>query len=36
MPSTWSWTDKDGKRISLDNPALLANRKAKALSSVLK
>ncbi len=33
---TWSWTDKDGKRISLDNPALLANRKAKALSSVLK
>ena len=33
---TWTWTDKDGKRISMDNPVLLANRKAKALSGVLK
>ncbi|MBV8268706.1 MAG: BREX system serine/threonine kinase PglW, partial [Planctomycetaceae bacterium] len=33
---TWTWTDKEGKRLSIDNPVLLANRKAKALSSVLK
>src|SRR3954464_3155545 len=33
---TWTWTDKDGKRASVDNPVLLANRKAKALSSLLK
>jgi serine/threonine protein kinase len=33
---TWTWTDKEGKRISLDNPVLLANRKAKVLSGVLK
>jgi serine/threonine protein kinase len=33
---TWTWTDKDGKRVSLDNPVLLANRKAKVLSAALK
>src|SRR3954454_12244273 len=33
---TWTWTDKEGKRASVDNPVLLANRKAKALSSLLK
>ncbi|MFO0954692.1 MAG: BREX system serine/threonine kinase PglW [Isosphaeraceae bacterium] len=33
---TWTWTDPKGKRVSLDNPVLLANRKAKALSSLLK
>ena len=29
---TWSRTTQDGKTISEDNPVLLANRKAKALS----
>lgn len=33
---TWTWTDKQGRRLSDDNPVLLANRKAKALSSLLK
>ena len=33
---TWLWTDKEGRRSSDDNPVLLANRKAKALSSLLK
>src|SRR3954447_23344910 len=33
---TWTWTDRQGKRTSVDNPVLLANRKAKALSSLLK
>jgi hypothetical protein len=33
---TWTWADREGRRISVDNPALLANRKAKALSSLLK
>src|SRR3954471_20174181 len=33
---TWTWTDREGKRASVDNPVLLANRKAKALSSLLK
>jgi hypothetical protein len=33
---TWTWIDREGKRASVDNPVLLANRKAKALSSLLK
>ena len=33
---TWTWTDREGRRASVDNPVLLANRKAKALSSLLK
>jgi serine/threonine protein kinase len=33
---TWTWTNKEGRRSSVDNPILLANRKAKALSSLLK
>ncbi len=33
---TWTWADREGRRISVDNPVLLANRKAKALSSLLK
>ena len=33
---TWTWTDREGKRASVDNPVMLANRKAKALSSLLK
>ncbi|HUG69267.1 MAG TPA: NERD domain-containing protein, partial [Pirellulaceae bacterium] len=33
---TWTRTTTDGKSISEDNPVLLANRKAKALSSLLK
>lgn len=33
---TWTWTDREGRRLSVDNPVLLANRKAKALSSLLK
>src|SRR5947199_160868 len=33
---TWTWTVREGKRASVDNPVLLANRKAKALSSLLK
>jgi serine/threonine protein kinase len=33
---TWTWTDREGRRHSVDNPVLLANRKAKALSSLLK
>ena len=33
---TWTWTDREGRRRSVDNPVLLANRKAKALSSLLK
>lgn len=33
---TWTRTTPDGRLISEDNPVLLANRKAKALSSLLK
>lgn len=33
---TWTWSDPEGRRHSLDNPLLLANRKAKALASILK
>src|SRR4051794_29792932 len=33
---TWTWTDREGRRLSVDNPALLANRKARALSALLK
>ena len=33
---TWTWVNKEGRRLSVDNPVLLANRKAKALSSLLK
>src|SRR3954470_17712070 len=33
---TWTWVDDKGRRTSVDNPVLLANRKAKALSSLLK
>src|SRR3954452_5462320 len=33
---TWTWTNKEGRRSSDDSPVLLANRKAKALSSLLK
>src|SRR5882724_6733375 len=31
---TWTWTHQ-GRRVSDDNPVLLANRKAKALASLL-
>src|SRR3954453_17553763 len=33
---TWTWTDREGRRLSIDNPVLLVNRKAKALSALLK
>src|SRR3954447_4551356 len=33
---SWPGTGKDGKRLTVDNPVLLANRKAKALASLLK
>jgi hypothetical protein len=33
---TWTWTSADGRRITLDSPLLLANRKAKALASLLR
>ena len=33
---TWTWSDDKGRRTSVDNPVLLTNRKAKALSSLLK
>jgi hypothetical protein len=33
---TWTWADREGRRISVDYPILLANRKAKMLSSLLK
>src|SRR3954470_15279189 len=33
---TWTWVDDKGRRTSVDKPVLLANRKAKALSSLLK
>ncbi|MBI4606267.1 MAG: NERD domain-containing protein [Planctomycetes bacterium] len=33
---TWTWTEAGGRRVTLDNPYLLANRKAKALASLLK
>lgn len=33
---TWTRTTPDGRVVSEDNPVLLANRKAKALSSLLK
>jgi hypothetical protein len=37
-PGGWSGpgTDRDGKRVIADNSVLLANRKAKALASLLK
>ena len=31
---TWTWTDREGRRLSVDSPVLLANRKAKALKHV--
>ncbi|QGG94363.1 BREX system serine/threonine kinase PglW [Actinomarinicola tropica] len=34
-PSTWRWQRPDGSVRSLDNPRILANRKAKALKSLL-
>jgi serine/threonine protein kinase len=33
--ATWTWTTPEGRRITDDNPRLLANRKAKALKSLL-
>src|SRR5262245_4954125 len=33
---TWTWTTTEGRRLTDDNPIYLANRKAKALSSILK
>src|SRR3954471_3221627 len=33
---TWTWTTREGRRSSDDSPVLLANRKARALSSLLK
>jgi len=33
---TWKWTSPDGRRVTLDNPLYLANRKAKALASLLR
>jgi hypothetical protein len=33
--STWTWTTLDGRRFTDDNPRSLANRKAKALKSLL-
>jgi hypothetical protein len=37
-PSGWFGprTERDGERVTADNPVLLANRKAKALASLLK
>src|SRR4051812_29844205 len=32
---TWTWTDREGRRLSIDNPVLLANRKAKVLKDLL-
>jgi serine/threonine protein kinase len=34
--ASWTWIDRDGRRSSDDNPILLANRKARALSSLLR
>lgn len=34
--STWTWTEPDGRKLTLDNPYHLANRKAKALASLLR
>jgi serine/threonine protein kinase len=33
--ATWTWTTAEGRRITDDNPRSLANRKAKALKSLL-
>jgi serine/threonine protein kinase len=33
--ATWTWTTPEGRRLTDDNPRLLANRKAKALKSLL-
>src|SRR4051812_5225182 len=33
---TWTWTTPEGRRLTDDNPVYLANKKAKALSSLLK
>lgn len=33
--ATWTWTNPEGRRITDDNPRSLANRKAKALKSLL-
>jgi serine/threonine protein kinase len=33
---TWTWTTPEGRRFTDDNPIYLANKKAKALSSLLK
>ena len=32
---TWTWTTPEGRRLTDDNPVDLANRKAKALSTIL-
>src|SRR5262249_28148203 len=34
--STWTWTTPEGRRLTDDNPIYLANKKAKALSTLLK
>jgi serine/threonine protein kinase len=33
--ATWTWITSEGRRLTDDNPRLLANRKAKALKSLL-
>ena len=33
---TWTWTDSDGRRVTTDNPRLLASRKARKLASLLR
>lgn len=33
---TWTWTDGEGRRHSVDNPYYLANKKAKALAGILR
>lgn len=32
---TWTWTNADGRKVSYDNPLILADRKAKRLKSLL-
>lgn len=34
-PAHWTWTTLEGKRRTVDNPRLLADRKAKKLKSLL-
>jgi Nuclease-related domain len=32
---TWTWSEPGGRRVTADSPYLLANRKARALASIL-